>query len=329
MPIDHRVRALRVSGESTPRASRCSPTPAPISRRITRPSSTRRCSTTSRWGSITRRRSSATRSGTGRSIHPADVDFLGLALRDRARRRRAARARARARACGRRSASASRRSAGAALRLGGRSRRARRAPPRRADAARPRSGALASLEPERRAALWQAERAGRPRGPLYEGLAGCARALAAPGDDAGGAARRRLRGHRPQPGAASHGVPPRAARRGCGVARAADLAALRDGASSGSPARWSCASGRARPRASCSCRSRTRPGSPTRSCAPPSSTAPALALVNEPFLFVEGVLQHQDNVVSVRAERLAAAAPPAHRGALSRLPLRRSMGAPP
>jgi error-prone DNA polymerase len=29
-----------------------------------------------------------------------------------------------------------------------------------------------------------------------------------------------------------------------------------------------------------------------------------LALVNEPFLLVEGTLQHQDNVVSVRAERL-------------------------
>ena len=30
-----------------------------------------------------------------------------------------------------------------------------------------------------------------------------------------------------------------------------------------------------------------------------------LALVNEPFLYVEGTLQHQDNVVSIRAERLA------------------------
>jgi error-prone DNA polymerase len=29
-----------------------------------------------------------------------------------------------------------------------------------------------------------------------------------------------------------------------------------------------------------------------------------LALVNEPFLLIEGTLQHQDNVVSVRAERL-------------------------
>ena len=30
-----------------------------------------------------------------------------------------------------------------------------------------------------------------------------------------------------------------------------------------------------------------------------------LALVNEPFLYVEGTLQHQDNVVSVSAERLS------------------------
>src|SRR5262249_10164926 len=34
-----------------------------------------------------------------------------------------------------------------------------------------RVGALASLEPERRAAIWEAERAGRPAGPLYEELA--------------------------------------------------------------------------------------------------------------------------------------------------------------
>jgi hypothetical protein len=27
--------------------------------------------------------------------------------------------------------------------------------------------------------------------------------------------------------------------------------------------------------------------------------------VNEPFLFVEGTLQHQDNVISVRAERIS------------------------
>ena len=54
-----------------------------------------------------------------------------------------------------------------------------------------------------------------------------------------------------------------------------------------------------------------------------------LALVNEPFLYVEGTLQHQDNVVSVSAERLVPAAPPAHGRSLSRLPLRRSTGAPP
>ena len=48
----------------TPPASRCSSMRAPISRRTTRRRSIRRCSTTSRWGSIIRRRSSRTRSGT-------------------------------------------------------------------------------------------------------------------------------------------------------------------------------------------------------------------------------------------------------------------------
>ena len=47
----------------TPPASRCSPMRARISRCITRRRSTRRCSTTSRWGSIIRRRWSRTRSG--------------------------------------------------------------------------------------------------------------------------------------------------------------------------------------------------------------------------------------------------------------------------
>ena len=37
---------------------------------------------------------------------------------------------------------------------------------------------------------------------------------------------------------------------------------------------------------------------------PPLFHRHRLALVNEPFLFVEGILQHQDNVMSVRAERL-------------------------
>ena len=53
-----------------PRASRSSLMPAPTSRRTIRRPSTRRCSTTSPWGSITRRPSSATRSATDRSSIP-------------------------------------------------------------------------------------------------------------------------------------------------------------------------------------------------------------------------------------------------------------------
>jgi error-prone DNA polymerase len=38
---------------------------------------------------------------------------------------------------------------------------------------------------------------------------------------------------------------------------------------------------------------------------PPLFHRHRLALVNEPFLLIEGTLQRQDNVTSVRAERLA------------------------
>jgi len=37
---------------------------------------------------------------------------------------------------------------------------------------------------------------------------------------------------------------------------------------------------------------------------PPLFHRHRLALVREPFLLVEGTLQHQDNVISVRAERI-------------------------
>ena len=67
------VRALRISRIARRPASRCSPTPAPISRCITRRRSTPRSSTTSRWGSITRPRSSRTRSGTASGFEPVCV----------------------------------------------------------------------------------------------------------------------------------------------------------------------------------------------------------------------------------------------------------------
>ena len=46
-----------------------------------------------------------------------------------------------------------------------------------------------------------------------------------------------------------------------------------------------------------------------------------LALVNEPFLYVEGTLQHQDNVVSVQRRAPVAATPPSHGRSLPQLPL--------
>ena len=56
-PVDHVVRAVRISRSRTRRASRCSFTRARISRRTTRRRSSPRCSTTSRWGFTIRRRS--------------------------------------------------------------------------------------------------------------------------------------------------------------------------------------------------------------------------------------------------------------------------------
>jgi error-prone DNA polymerase len=48
---------------------------------------------------------------------------------------------------------------------------------------------------------------------------------------------------------------------------------------------------------------------------PPLFQRHRLTLVNEPFLYVEGTLQHQDNVISVRVEHLS---PLRHR--LTRVP---------
>ena len=166
-----------------------------------------------------------------------------------------------------------------------------------------RVGALASLEPERRAALWEAERAGRPRGPLYEELAD-------PPE------RSPLRAMTPEESLVadyegtglSLGPHPvqfhRARLSAMKVARAADLAKIRHGA-------WVRVAG--------AVIVRQRPGTAKgfvflnledESGLTNVIVRPALfhrhrlALVNEPFLFVEGTLQHQDNVVSVRAERL-------------------------
>jgi error-prone DNA polymerase len=179
-----------------------------------------------------------------------------------------------------------------------------------------RVGALGSLEPERRAALWAAGRAGRPTGPLYEELPDPlersplramtpAESLVADYDGTG----------------LSIGPHPMQFHRGeldrLNAARAGDLAGMRDGA-------WVRVAG--------AVVVRQRPGTAKGFVflnledetglinvivRPPLFHRHRLTLVNEPFLFVEGTLQHQDHVISVRAERIApllrkSAAVPSH-----------------
>ncbi|HEV8437439.1 MAG TPA: DNA polymerase III subunit alpha [Methylomirabilota bacterium] len=179
-----------------------------------------------------------------------------------------------------------------------------------------RVGALGSLEPERRAALWEAGRAGRPSGPLYE-------ALPDPPE------RSPLRPMTPPELVAadyegtglSVGPHPmefyRAQLRPMQAVRAADLAHMSHGATV---------------RVAGAVVVRQRPGTAKGFVflnledetglinvivRPALFHRHRLALVNEPFLFVEGTLQHQDNVISVRAERIApllrtSAAVPSH-----------------
>ncbi len=167
-----------------------------------------------------------------------------------------------------------------------------------------RVGALGSLEPERRAALWAAERAGRPAGDLYE-------ALPAPREASPlrpMSAEERLLADYDGTGL-TLGPHPMAFRRGrllrMGVSRAADLAAFRHGA-------WVKVAG--------AVVVRQRPGTAKGFVflnledetglinvivRPALFHQHRLSLVNESFLLVEGTLQRQDNVTSVRAERLA------------------------
>jgi error-prone DNA polymerase len=165
-------------------------------------------------------------------------------------------------------------------------------------------GALESLVPGRRAALWEAARAGRPPGPLYA-------ALDAPPD--------------PSPLAPltpaeavvadyegtglSLGPHPmtfhRARLRRLGAVRAADLERLPDGA---------------RVRVAGAVVVRQRPGTAkgivflnledetglsSVVVYPQLFARHRLTLVEEPFLYVEGRLQHQDGVTSVLASRIA------------------------
>ncbi len=164
-------------------------------------------------------------------------------------------------------------------------------------------GALASLLPERRAAIWEAERAGRPAGPLYEELAGSPE-------------RSPLRAMTPRESliadyegtGLSLGPHPmefhRARLDRMKVARAADLARMKHGA-------WVGVAGavivRQRPgtaKGFVFLNLEDETGLTNVIVRPALFHRHRLTLVNEPFLFVEGTLQHQDNVVSIRAERL-------------------------
>jgi error-prone DNA polymerase len=166
-----------------------------------------------------------------------------------------------------------------------------------------RVGALESLEAERRAALWESERAIRPAGALYEELSDPpersplppmtpAEMLVADYDGTG----------------LSVGPHPmefhRARLDEMKVARAADLAGLRHGM-------WVRVAGavvvRQRPgtaKGFVFLNLEDETGLVNVIVRPQLFHRYRLALVNEPFLFVEGTLQHQDNVISVRAERL-------------------------
>ncbi len=167
-----------------------------------------------------------------------------------------------------------------------------------------RLGALGSLEPERRAALWEAERAARPRGPLYEEIPDAAEpsplrpmtaaeSLAADYEGTG----------------LSLGPHPmefhRARLARLGVARAADLAGLKNGA-------WVQVAGavvvRQRPgtaKGFVFLNLEDETGLANVIVRPALFQRYRLMLVGEPFLRVAGTLQHQDGVISVRAERLA------------------------
>ena len=166
-----------------------------------------------------------------------------------------------------------------------------------------RVGALGSLEPERRAALWEAERAGRPTGPLYEELPDppeCSPLRAMTPEEL-------LLADYEGTGL-SLGPHPmefhRARLDRMKVARAADLAGMKHGA-------WVRVAGavivRQRPgtaKGFVFLNLEDETGLTNVIVRPALFHRHRLALVNEPFLFVEGRLQHQDHVVSVRAERL-------------------------
>jgi error-prone DNA polymerase len=177
------------------------------------------------------------------------------------------------------------------------------------------AGALGSLGLRRRAALWQVERAARPPGPLFAGHApppepSPLREMTV--------AERLVADYRGT--GVTVGPHPMALRRGdcarLGVTPAAGLAALPSGQ---------------RVRVAGAVVVRQRPGTAkgfvflsledetgiaNAIVAPPLFERARATLVHEPFLLVEGVLQHEDGVIAVRAASVrplaVAAAVPSH-----------------
>jgi error-prone DNA polymerase len=162
-------------------------------------------------------------------------------------------------------------------------------------------GALNAFTNERRSALWQVERAVRPSGELFEEEAGSESPLPLMNAD------ERLRADYAGT-SLTIGPHPMALRREemamRGVLRASDLPQARDGR---------------RVRVAGMVITRQRPGTAkgfvfltledetgvTNVIVRPDLFDRArMVVIGQPFLLVEGVLQHQDGVMSVRAERL-------------------------
>jgi error-prone DNA polymerase len=164
-------------------------------------------------------------------------------------------------------------------------------------------GALNGLAPERRAALWEAERAARPTGPLLEGI----ESALDPSPLAPMTTTERLRADYCGTGLTIGPHPMRLCREALaveGIAAAKDLAAIPDG-------RWVRTAGmvivRQRPGTAkgfffVSLEDET--GIANLIFTPRLFERDRVVLVTEPFLWVEGVLQNQDGVVAIKARRV-------------------------